>query len=376
MTSSCHDNESLTFCNRIVDFSNFRLNFANKDSCLPSTLIHAKMKVLHSALIVGAVLSCLPGTCYSKPELQLLSVIFRHGDRTPNAEAIFPTDPNYHNDFFPIGHGGLTNSGKLRMYKLGEFLREKYQNFLGDVYYPELVSARSTDYARTKMSLQLALASLFRPSYLEKWHEMLDWQPVPFSYVPIPRDDLLATTSKPRYLAEKTRVAMLPDIQARFRNLSEFMSQLTKLTGKNISGSFDITQIYDTLLSEDMMNLSLPSWAADMFPDGKLSEAALLFYDIITYDTNVTESVAGGSSVANNHRSNINWMLYLSAVIIELWKEVDAYYVKVLYYLGNSTVLELQLPGCPDVLCSFDKFTSNVKDILELAERRETKLKF
>ncbi|XP_058793173.1 venom acid phosphatase Acph-1-like isoform X3 [Phymastichus coffea] len=368
------------------------------------------MKVLHSALIVGAVLSCLPGTCYSKPELQLLSVIFRHGDRTPNAEAIFPTDPNYHNDFFPIGHGGLTNSGKLRMYKLGEFLREKYQNFLGDVYYPELVSARSTDYARTKMSLQLALASLFRPSYLEKWHEMLDWQPVPFSYVPIPRDDLLATTSKPRYLAEKTRVAMLPDIQARFRNLSEFMSQLTKLTGKNISGSFDITQIYDTLLSEDMMNLSLPSWAADMFPDGKLSEAALLFYDIITYDTNVTESVAGKLMLEiqrnmlamksetreiraklllySAHETNIVGVLkalntykthipfYSSAVIIELWKEVDAYYVKVLYYLGNSTVLELQLPGCPDVLCSFDKFTSNVKDILELAERRETKLKF
>lgn len=86
---------------------------------------------------------------------------------------------------------------------------------------------------------------------------------------------------------------MLPNIQKRFENLSEFMKELTNLTGKNITGSFDITQIYDTLLSESMMNLTLPSWTISMFPDGKLYEAALLFYDIITYDDRVTDSLAG-----------------------------------------------------------------------------------
>lgn len=84
------------------------------------------------------------------------------------------------------------------MYKLGEYLRVKYQDYLGDTYYPEIISARSTDYSRTKMSMQLVLAALMPPSRSQIWHKKMNWQPVLFNYVPKPKDNLLATTSKSR----------------------------------------------------------------------------------------------------------------------------------------------------------------------------------
>lgn len=78
----------------------------------------------------------------------------------------------------------LFQAGKKREFSIGTALRERYNNFLGDYYVPDLVDARSTDRNRTKMSLLLVLASLFPPRYSQVWNAKLNWQPIPYNYRP------------------------------------------------------------------------------------------------------------------------------------------------------------------------------------------------
>lgn len=78
--------------------------------------------------------------------------------------------------------------GKRKEYSIGEALRTRYHSFLGEYYYPDLVDSRSTDYNRTKMSLELVHASLFEPKNVEKWKMGLNWQPVPYNYAPTDKD--------------------------------------------------------------------------------------------------------------------------------------------------------------------------------------------
>lgn len=73
-------------------------------------------------------------------------------------------------------------------------MREKYNEFLGPIYYPDNVYAQSTDYVRTKMTLQLVLAGMYPPSELQRWNSHLDWQPIPTVYVPERDDKLLLRT--------------------------------------------------------------------------------------------------------------------------------------------------------------------------------------
>lgn len=72
----------------------------------------------------------------------------------------------------------------MREYQLGKNIRELYGDFIGDTYSPSIVNARSTDADRTKMSLQLVLAALFKPNNKQKWNENLNWQPTIASFVP------------------------------------------------------------------------------------------------------------------------------------------------------------------------------------------------
>lgn len=68
------------------------------------------------------------------------------------------------------------------MYEVGQSLKKRYGAFLGDLYTPGLIEARSSDYARTKASLLLVLAGLFPPVSVEEWNDSLQWQPIPINY--------------------------------------------------------------------------------------------------------------------------------------------------------------------------------------------------
>lgn len=80
--------------------------------------------------------------------------------------------------------------GKAEMYETGKQLRQRYNNFLSDLYFSHEMETQSTDYERTKASAQLVLAGLFPPKDQQIWNETLHWQPIPIKYSPIEEDEV------------------------------------------------------------------------------------------------------------------------------------------------------------------------------------------
>jgi lysosomal acid phosphatase len=60
--------------------------------------------------------------------------IWRHGDRTPSV--LIPTDVNNTEETWEIGLGELTKIGLQQEFRLGRFLRERYDGFLSKKYSP------------------------------------------------------------------------------------------------------------------------------------------------------------------------------------------------------------------------------------------------
>lgn len=82
--------------------------------------------------------------------------------------------------------------GKAREYKIGTFLRNYYSDYLNEVYRPEDIYVRTTDYDRTKMSALTCLAGLYPPQKDQIWNKELLWQPIPYHTMPFEEDDVNA----------------------------------------------------------------------------------------------------------------------------------------------------------------------------------------
>lgn len=113
------------------------------------------------------------------------------------------------------------------------------------------IHAQSTDVDRTKMSLQLVLASLFPPkNTLLEWNKNLNWQPVPYSYEKLNEDSLLLVrVSCPRYHEELQRV-MKEDVGNEIKSYEHMMNVLTNITGMKIETPDDVQSLYNTLRTE------------------------------------------------------------------------------------------------------------------------------
>ncbi|KAI4503448.1 hypothetical protein M0802_001670 [Mischocyttarus mexicanus] len=278
--------------------------------------------------------------------------------------------------------------GKERAYELGKFLRSRYENFLSKIYIPELITAQTTDYSRTKMSLQLVLAGLFPPTTIQKWNAQINWQPIPYTYVSRIQDNILLTINCPLYLKELERVLRSPEVIEKMTEFSELNVNLTKWTGKNISTPLDTYFLYHTLMAELMMDLPLPKWTSSVFPNGQLKDSMNYVYQVTHLNTKL-KRLSGGPlftkiienmlafkdgklkkqkmNLYSGHDTNIADILnilnvyephfpqFSSAVILELLQTNQTYYVKVLYYKGiPPKLLELQIPDC-QMLCPLDK---------------------
>ncbi|XP_025075238.1 LOW QUALITY PROTEIN: uncharacterized protein LOC105431612 [Pogonomyrmex barbatus] len=332
------------------------------------------------------------------PELKLVNVVFRHGDRTPEKNEMFPYDPYVNFSFYPTGLGQLTAEGKKREYTLGKFLRFRYNDFLGNLYTPKLVVGRSTDFDRTKMSLQLVLAGLFPPKSLQRWHTSLNWQPITTSYIPRVDDNLFLADECPQFLEEYNRILNSPEGREKLDQFKDLMNDLTKLTGMRVETIDDLFSLYQTFLSESSMGLLLPEWAYSYFPYGPLLDGMVAVYNINNFTPlsmrlnagpmvrDITDNmIAAQNPIAapntkmylySGHETNVANMLhalgvykphvpeYSSAVILELQRIGENYYVKILYYQGIPPSLkELKIPGC-DILCPFDQYLEFIEDVI------------
>ncbi len=121
-----------------------------------------------SISFLSILLLCSIPTVYLWPNhdistLKLLQVVHRHGDRTPTE--LFPNDPFKNvSKYWYEGIGELTTRGKYRMYKLGQFVRNQYNEYLGHNYSPREVYARSSAQGRCLESLSCLLAGAYPPN--------------------------------------------------------------------------------------------------------------------------------------------------------------------------------------------------------------------
>ncbi|KAJ8664792.1 hypothetical protein QAD02_006454 [Eretmocerus hayati] len=330
--------------------------------------------------------------------------LFRHGDRTPNANEMYPKDPNY-NYNFPGGLGQLTPRGKLRAYEVGESLRERYNDFLGDIYSPKDVFAESSNFDRTKMSLQLIFAALYPPKSVQVWNDDLNWQPISFFHT-MDNDTLLNPGENTEFENERKRLYQeFPEIKAQIDDFDDYMKELSDRTSKNISRVDLLFRLYGGLMAATSMNLSMPESVRTILTDEKFLEAVNLYMKITSY-TKKMRRLNGGNlleqiiermkTVEKNLTKNYEkFVLYSgheftvyallqnlgipqthvpdfsSAVLLELHEIQNRHYVKVFYYDGLSRQFTVQqLPSCGES-CTLDDFERLANDLV-LSDDQET----
>lgn len=146
--------------------------------------------------------------------------------------------------------------GKRTQYKLGKYLRRRYQKLIGDTYSSNRVYIQSTDTDRTISSALCNAAGLFAPSAKEIWQPSIKWQPVPIHTVPKP-DDYVLYYLRPCEKIDKLILKYLhsPEMNAIMKKHSEFIKYVEKNSGSKINGIDDIFQIFDPLYIEDLRGL-------------------------------------------------------------------------------------------------------------------------
>lgn len=121
---------------------------------------------------------------------KLLFIVHRHGERTLAIK--FPNDEYALNSsYWKDGDGQLTIPGKLRMYNLGLYFKERYKNFL-TTNVREL-KVRSSGLDRCIESAQLVVFAMYPPK--NRWifsKDITQFQPIPISST-IPNTDPVST---------------------------------------------------------------------------------------------------------------------------------------------------------------------------------------
>ncbi|CAK9817368.1 Lysosomal acid phosphatase [Anthophora quadrimaculata] len=329
--------------------------------------------------------------------LRLVTVVMRHGDRAP--QDTYPNDPYVNDTMEPYGWGQLTNEGRRNQYNQGLFLRKRYNNFLGTVYNPDIFYLQCTAVDRTKMSAMLEAAALWKPNENQAFKPDLAWQPVTLFYQPRSEDTLmLIWDTCPKYTKLRHTITSLPEVQQIQENNRQLYEELTNLTGMVISTPGDVGSLYGTLTAEKHMNLTLPKWTEDYYPD-KLVPLTLydfqlnvyndllkklkggpflkkIITDMLTKKDNTLEPETRKMFMYIGHDSTIVTLLdvmhvwnsqmpyYNIMTMIELHETNDGWNVQV--FLRNTTDHEpypLTIPGCTTV-CPLEKFIQILKPLI------------
>ena len=328
-------------------------------------------------------------------ELKLVQTVFRHGHRNPtNGIKVYPNDPYVNLTYEPEGYGALTNKGKMTGYKLGEYFRERYGEFLGPLYSKQDIQFYSSNVDRVIMTTELVAAALYPPVGEQRWNHHLNWQPVPVWPQPSHNNMYGAVFCKSYKQLSSAIQATDPDIKRYIEKNKDVYKYLSYYTGNNITQD-NVFKLRQILFAERDIGLELPEWTKSVFPNGKLDELAVSDIRIRTRTTKLKQ-LSGGmwikvllENVDNylnkkdtkkafmygGHELNIAFILaaldnfdnqiphYCSTIIFELHEDNNEYYVQ-LIHKDKDDVRTLKIPGCDDKMCLLDTFRKVVEPII------------
>ncbi|XP_071782586.1 lysosomal acid phosphatase isoform X2 [Centroberyx gerrardi] len=215
--------------------------------------------MVSSAVVLLLTLGSVWGKVAAERKLAYVTVLFRHGDRSP--VKAYPTD-RYQESAWPQGFGQLSQVGMEQHFELGQFLRKRYQGFLNGSYDRHEISVRSTDYDRTLMSAEANLAGLYPPSGQQIFKTDLKWQPIPVHTVPQDQERLLSFPlgDCPRYkqlMNETEHTEEFINVTNAYKDIIEMVRNETGLNKTNVES---VWSVYDTLYCESRHNLTAPDW--------------------------------------------------------------------------------------------------------------------
>ncbi|XP_048463092.1 prostatic acid phosphatase-like isoform X1 [Rhincodon typus] len=300
-----------------------------------------------------------------------------------------------------------------QQYELGQFLRERYKDFLNSSYDRQEIYVRSTDIDRTLMSAQANLAGLYPPHGHQIFRPDLNWQPIPVHTVPLKYEKLLRfpLSNCPRYeklLKESLNSKRIEKTVEENQDFLDMVSEKIKL--KVIFNN--VWKLYDTLFCEKIHNFTLPSWVTPeviarlkylndlgmevLFGLSGMQEKSRLQGGLLLKQIleNVTRSINETNStprlkmimysahdttlialqMALNVYSGIT-PPYASCYMFELYQENDGSFTLDMYF-RNDTSIEphlLALPSCSEH-CALQKFIQNTKDLI--SDNRDEECKF
>ncbi|XP_023310438.1 prostatic acid phosphatase-like [Anoplophora glabripennis] len=166
-----------------------------------------------------------------KGELVSLIQVYRHGQRSPIM--FYPNDPYQDISYWNVTVGQLTNTGKLQHYKLGQYTRRRYSDFIPKYYSNEFFRVQSTVVNRTFMSAASNVAGLFPPVGYQVWNQDLQWQPIPV--FPITDGVLIGSTTCNAYSTASSEVLTSDEyfVSALEEN-QDLLAYLSEHTGNNV----------------------------------------------------------------------------------------------------------------------------------------------
>lgn len=88
-----------------------------------------------------------------------------------------------------------------------------------------------------------------------------------------------------------------PKIKEKTKEFNDLLKEVSEHTGHNITDLKSVAYLYSTLYAESSMKLRLPEWTQDIFPNGKLLDATVTFYELYGYDT--LKELIGGMFKSN-----------------------------------------------------------------------------
>ncbi|XP_030757010.1 venom acid phosphatase Acph-1-like [Sitophilus oryzae] len=351
--------------------------------------------------LIGSLLCCVVVCVRSENStLELVHVLFRHGDRNPDTISLWESNPYYNESFYKGGYGQLTNEGKRTEYKLGTLLRARYDEFLGSEWDINIMDVRTTDYNRTKMSALLVMAGLWPPTAENAWLPSFAWQPIPYNYVVTKNDKELSTYNACSKLDEEIDKVQEEEeiakyLQERYNRTYQVLQENTGIT----ITPFQAFALYLGLLVQEQLNFPLEDWTQEIYPE-PLHSAAVDYYYLEANNTALRRIVAGyflklvfaeTESKINGtlnppdrkmylysaHENNIATLLisleafqitdippYGSYVLMEVHQIEGVYGFKLFYQdYEQDDPIAIKLPNC-DYFCPYDEFYQQVEYML------------
>ncbi|XP_076762332.1 lysosomal acid phosphatase-like [Xylocopa sonorina] len=264
-----------------------------------------------TTLFAYAAFATISGTANDQTSIRQVIFVFRHGERTPTET--YPNDP-YRDYKWQGGWGALTKEGMLRMYNVGQWIRNKYGWLIGNKYEANLSLTQSSYADRCIMSAQALLAALFPPTAEEIFVPGLAWRPVPVHSTPRNLDKTIVVKYPCPRLEEALKEAYVNESMRPGSVPANYYQELSNYTGQNITTITDVEFLYNTLEIEEQNGLKLPEWTKKYY-NQQMREIAARSLAIFTSNT-LQQRLRGGPLLKEilNHARKDTKRTYLYSV--------------------------------------------------------------